>query len=274
MARHRFDPVSLGFGLAFAYVVVLAATDRLDGGEGIGWLVPGVLAVAGATIGLAALDRARRPPMPVAGPGHRPVGAGALTASWDEPWGAFVVAAHDARQRFELAVAGTPPGPVGERLRSVGSRITAGVDEVVRVAHRGQSLERALTLLDPARTVAALARAQAELAGAPDDRLLRAEVDSLQAQLASSERMSATVLEAGRQLRVLDVRLDEAVARAVEISVGTLDESGLRALDHDVDDLVDELESLRLALDDTNRAGGDPPRPASGDGRSNRGASR
>ena len=53
------------------------------------------------------------------------------------------------------------------------------------------------------------------------------------------------------RLRLLDARFDELVARAVEVSVGSAD-SGV--LGNDVNDLVNELEGLRLAIDDTQRA--------------------
>ncbi len=46
-------------------------------------------------------------------------------------------------------------------------------------------------------------------------------------------------------------RFDELVARAVEVSVGAADSS---VFGNDVDSLVTELESLRLAMDDTRRA--------------------
>ena len=53
------------------------------------------------------------------------------------------------------------------------------------------------------------------------------------------------------RLRLLDARFDELVARAVEVSVGSADSA---VLGNDVDDLVSELEGLRLAIDDTQRA--------------------
>jgi len=57
--------------------------------------------------------------------------------------------------------------------------------------------------------------------------------------------------EARDRLRLLDARLDEAVARAVELSLGTGD---ARALQGDVDQLVEEMEALRLALEDAGPA--------------------
>ena len=53
------------------------------------------------------------------------------------------------------------------------------------------------------------------------------------------------------KLRLTQTRLDELVARAAEVSVGSGDTD---AYQHDVDDLVIELESLRLAVEETRRS--------------------
>lgn len=171
-----------------------------------------------------------------------------------DPWRRFVLHAQQARNRFERAVKSTREGPIRERLASIGTRIDTGVEDVWRVANRGQELARARAQLDPTTARADLARAEAELRQSPNSRHLQAAVESLQSQLASADRMAATVTEAEQQLRLLDARLDESVARVIELSVGTGDEAGLRGLDSDIGDIVGELESLRLALEDTNAA--------------------
>ena len=171
-----------------------------------------------------------------------------------DPWRRFVLHAQQARNRFERAVKSTRDGPIRDRLASIGTRIDTGVEDVWRVANRGQELSRARAQLDPTTARADLGRIEAELAQAPTSRHLQAARESLQSQLASAERMAGTVTEAEQQLRLLDARLDEAVARAIELSVGTGDEAGLRGLDSDVGDIVGELESLRQALEDTNAA--------------------
>ncbi len=56
--------------------------------------------------------------------------------------------------------------------------------------------------------------------------------------------------EARDRLRLLDARLDEAVARAVELSLGAGDAAAAGGLQGDVDQLVEEMEALRVALDD------------------------
>ena len=54
--------------------------------------------------------------------------------------------------------------------------------------------------------------------------------------------------------------MDEMVARAIELSVDASQVDELGGLGSDVDHLVDEMEALRLAMDETDRMGdGSPP---------------
>ena len=55
------------------------------------------------------------------------------------------------------------------------------------------------------------------------------------------------------RLRLLDARFDELLARTVEVSVGSGDSE---VLGHDVDELVTELESLRVAMEETDKLSG------------------
>lgn len=181
-----------------------------------------------------------------------------------DPWRRFVLHAQQARNRFDGAVRTTRAGPIRDRLGSIGERIDTGVEDVWRVANRGQELARARAQLDPQSTMAELRQTEAELASTGGTSThLAAAVESMHAQLASAERMQRTVTEAEQQLRLLDARLDEAVARAIELSVGSGDEAGLRGLDSDVGDIVGELESLRQALEETDRAAGGVTAPPS-----------
>jgi hypothetical protein len=59
--------------------------------------------------------------------------------------------------------------------------------------------------------------------------------------------------DAARQLRLLDARLAEAVARAIELSVHAADDAELSALSDDVDGLVGDLEALRQGMEETAR---------------------
>jgi hypothetical protein len=92
---------------------------------------------------------------------------------------------------------------------------------------------------------ASLAAAEQE-AGAGADADPR--VAALRAQLSSAERMTATAADADARLRLLSARLDEAAARAVELSIGAGTDADLAGLGSEVDEVVDQLEALRLAL--------------------------
>ena len=74
-------------------------------------------------------------------------------------------------------------------------------------------------------------------------------VEALEAQLASAGRLVALADRSRDRLRLLDARFDELVARTVEVSVGSGDTD---VLGNDVDGLVSELESLRIAMEETD----------------------
>ena len=78
-------------------------------------------------------------------------------------------------------------------------------------------------------------------------------IESLRAQLAAAERLSTLAEQSRDRLRLLDARFDELIARAVEVSVGSGDSE---VLGHDVDQLVTELESLRVAMEETDKLSG------------------
>ena len=79
----------------------------------------------------------------------------------------------------------------------------------------------------------------------------RQTAQALEAQLASANRLVALADRSRDRLRLLDARFDELVARTVEVSVGSGDTD---LLGNDVDGLVNELESLRIAMEETDRA--------------------
>ena len=76
-----------------------------------------------------------------------------------------------------------------------------------------------------------------------------AAVQSVESQLASAERLRELSSSTAERLRLTQVRLDELVARAAEVSVGRTDTT---TYEHDVDNLVIELEGLRQAVAETN----------------------
>lgn len=168
-----------------------------------------------------------------------------------DPWRQFVVEAQVATRRYDKAVRGAAAGPLRERLAEIGRRIQTGAEECWRIARRGQELEDALRALEDPRDVRR--RLDEARGGGADERLVQA----LQSQIDSTERIIRVAAETRDRLRLLDARLDEAVARAVELSLRATDVGDLGGLGSDVDALVGDMEALRQALDETSstRAG-------------------
>ena len=171
-----------------------------------------------------------------------------------EPWRGFVREALDAQSRYAKVVATTATGPLRERMEKIGERIGDGVRECWRIARRGQALEGGLRQLDVAAAQRELAQVVQERQRATDPRL-DATSQALEAQIASYQRLASITRETRDRLRLLDARLDEAVARAVELSLAG-DDVRLGGLGTDVDTLVGEMEALRQALEETG--GGTP----------------
>jgi hypothetical protein len=184
----------------------------------------------------------------------------------NEPWRRFVQDALQARTRCSEAVHRAPAGPLRERLHEIAERMETGVDECWLIAKRGQTLVKARRGIDLASIDRQLA--QIEAAGAVDaaDPASTGVAQSLQVQRAAAARLDGVIARAQSELRLLDARLDEAVARTLELSAHASTEAGAATgLSADVDTLVSEMESLRLALEETSTAaqrgsgGGGPP---------------
>ncbi len=159
-----------------------------------------------------------------------------------EPWRRHVSTAQSAQRRYNEIVAATPAGPLKTNMESITRQVQRGVEECWLIAKRGDELDAALSRLDTSSLRARLDAATDEPTQA-----------SLQAQLDSAQRIKATRDDTNGKLHLLDTRLGELVAQAAEISVGTdtTDELG-----SGVDDVVTQLESLRLAIQDINQSPG------------------
>jgi hypothetical protein len=168
-----------------------------------------------------------------------------------DPWRRFVREALDAQRRYRKAVQSANPGPLRDRLAEIGTRIDSGVDECWRIAKRGNALVDAIGNLDTEGARQELADAKSG-AQADDGDTQKETVKALQAQVDSGDRLIKVAQDAQDKLRLLDARLDEAVARAVELAIKAEDVGELGGLGSDVDDLVNEMESLRVGLDEAS----------------------
>jgi hypothetical protein len=246
-ARALLSPLGLVAGAAVGAVVAFVGAPV--------WAA----ALAGAAVwALNAVRMLRRSP--------RPERIDPFTVQ--EPWRRFVQEALQARTRIAAAVERAPSGPLHDRLREIAARVDTGVEETWLIAKRGQTLVRARRQVDLGRIDRQLAELRPGAAGAGEgDR--PAELDasaaqvvvSLEAQRAAATRLDAVIERTQSDLRVLDARLDETVARTLELSARAGTDAAVAGLRSDVDDLVTEMEALRLALDETDAAAGHAPPP-------------
>jgi hypothetical protein len=175
-----------------------------------------------------------------------------------EPWRGFVQDAVAAQSRFDRTVGRMRPGPLQDRLRAVGSRISDGVNECWGIACQGNELQGAYEQLDVASVQQELRQLKTEKDHGHRDADHVAAIDraiaAVQSQLSSATRIGDVAQDASDKLRVLNAQLDEAVARAVELSVHADSESDVAPLGADVDSIVGELEALRQGLEETGGA--------------------
>ena len=155
-----------------------------------------------------------------------------------EPWRRHVSAAQAAQRRYKEIVAATQAGPLRTNMESITRQVQHGVEECWLIARRGDELDAVLARLDSSSL-------QTRLDGTTDEAMR----GSLQAQLDSAKRIRATRDDTDQRLRLLNTRLGELLAQAAEVSVGS-DATG--DLGSAVDDVVTQLQSLRLAVEDIN----------------------
>lgn len=168
-----------------------------------------------------------------------------------QPWRGYAEQAQAAKRRFDQVVASVHAGPLRERLEALSGRLDDGIDESWRIARRGQELDGAIGTIDTASAQADLAELRRAIGRRQPSPAEAGTAQSLEAQLASAQRLIDLRQRSVDRLRLLDARFDELVARTVEVSVGTGDTD---VLGNDVDGLVHELEALRIAMEETDQA--------------------
>ncbi len=162
-----------------------------------------------------------------------------------EPWRRFVQGAQRSRATLHETLRGTTDGPLKDRLTDIAGRLDSAIEESWTIAKRGDEIDDAIKRIDPVRLRAQLETLRASDAGESST----AAIESVESQLASAERLKALSSSTADRLRLTQARLDELVTRAAEVSIGRTDES---TYEHDVDNLVIELEGLRQAVAETN----------------------
>lgn len=167
-----------------------------------------------------------------------------------EPWRQFLIGGQRVRRQLRETVETTPDGPLKERLQLITARLDDGLGQAWQIAKRGDQIDDAIRRLDPTglRTKLETLERQAEARPSSD---LDAAAASVRAQLESADRLKARSAEVSDRLRLVRTQLDELVTRATEVSVGA---TATDRFDHDVNDVIIEIESLRLALEETHES--------------------
>ena len=162
-----------------------------------------------------------------------------------EPWRRFMQSAQRSRNALRDTVRGAADGPLRDRLTEIAGRLDDAIEESWEIAKRGDEIDAAIKRIDPARLRAQLEALRASGTGES----VTAAVESVESQLASTDRLKALSARTADRLRLTQARLDELVARAAEVNIGRTESA---AYEHDVDNLVIELEGLRQAVAETN----------------------
>ena len=228
-----------------------AAIWSIGIGAAIGILATGSFAVA---IVLAVLGWLLATSIPVVRRWNARRGPGAVDPfSLREPWRTAVRQALQAQDRFRLATGSVAPGPLRDRLTTIGQQLERGVEEAGRVARRGQRLEDVRRQIDSGSVQNELQRVEAVAGVSPtDDPSLTRTAEALRAQLATADRLDRVLGDTRNRLTLLDARLDEAVARTLELSVDADDPEDLGGVNTTVESVLEEMEALRLALDEAD----------------------
>lgn len=163
-----------------------------------------------------------------------------------EPWRRIVMSGQSAARRLDDTVRSTPEGPLHDRLADIAERLQEGLHEAWEIAQSGDRLDDSIRRLQPTRLRSNLDTARRRAEG--DDNPANAQaVKSLTAQLATVERLQAKSDETATNLRLTQTRLDELVARANEVKIGSAPPDTYAA---DVESLIQELEALHLAVEE------------------------
>jgi hypothetical protein len=189
------------------------------------------------------LRRRRRQPSPTA-----------LVDALPPRWRAPVAGAADARDRFAAVAGRTAAGPLRDRLDAMAAQLDAGVQHALATARRAHETETAVAALDVGDVGARLKRARrhwSELPeGSPERRHAAEEVALLAEQFSTLNRVHNRLDETAAELVRLELRLETAVARAVELTLSP----NAAPVDPGIDAVVADLAALQAALDDLGPA--------------------
>ena len=214
-------------------------------GVGAALAVAGLPIAAAATVGIAAYASTIIKAMP--GKTPRPTIDPFVLS---EPWRQLMQQAQGAGRKLRSTVADADAGPLRSTMEGIVEQLEYGLDEAWEIAKRGDEIDDAVRRLDPTslRSKLETVRAQRETSPSAD---ADAAVVSVERQLQTADRLKQQSADTAASLRLTQTRLDELVARASEVRIGTVDTDSYR---RDVDDLVIRLEALHQAVEETRTA--------------------
>lgn len=167
-----------------------------------------------------------------------------------EPWRQLVQRSQTSGRKLRETVERASDGPLRDTLRAIAEQLDRGIDEAWAIAQRGDEIDDAVRRLDPTGLRSRLAVAERRAADAPEPEA-EAAIASLRRQLEAADRLGAQSDAAATSLRLTQTQLDELVARANEVLIGSIDTDAYR---REVDDLVIRLEALHQAVEETRTA--------------------
>lgn len=240
--RDRFFTPTTARAILSWRLLVGAAVGAIAMFAGVPTLVAAVGGVA-VYAGTVALAMPRRPRRSLIDP-----------FTLGEPWRQLVSQSQSSARRFRETVERAGDGPLRESLRAIATQLDRGVDEAWEIARRGDEIDRTIRRLDPTRL-----RSQLEMSerraitepGADAGVNVTAEVDSIRRQLETADRLRQRSTDTASSLRLTQIRLDELVARATEVTIGDEDTESYRG---EVDELIVRLEALHAAVAEVRTA--------------------
>lgn len=172
----------------------------------------------------------------------------------DPPWRAAVEELVASRTRLREVAAQLPPGPTQDRVAGITERVETSVRAAWEVAGRAQAASRTVASLDVDAVHEQLKSARRRLAGVEgsrteaDAQAIEHEVELLAEQHAALHQLANAVDDARERLRILDLRVDAAVARAAQLALLPDAAGVLSSVDQELQLVVEELGALRDAF--------------------------
>ncbi len=167
-----------------------------------------------------------------------------------EPWRQLMQQAQGSGRKLRSTVSTADDGPIKQTMQAVADQLERGLAEAWEVAKRGDEIDDAVRRLDPTALRSKLATLQTQAAD-DDSPEHAAAIASVERQIETADRLKQQSAATAASLRLTQTQLDELVARASEVRIGTVDTA---AYQRDVDDLVIKLEALHQAVEETRTA--------------------